>query len=107
MEYSSVLVTFPDRECAEKIAGCVLDRKLAACVNMFEIKSMYRWDESIQKEKETAALFKIKSVDFKEISEFIKSIHPYEVPCIVKYNISEGYLPYLNWIKESTDRNQQ
>lgn len=104
MSFSSVLVTFPDKNCAKSIAEKVIENKLAACVNMFPIDSIYRWDSNIQHECEIGGIFKIRSEDFKEFSEYVQSLHPYEVPCIVSCEISNGTDDYLNWIKESTTR---
>lgn len=104
MSFSSVLVTFPDKDCAKTIAKKVIEKKLAACANMFSIDSVYRWEGNIQHECEIGCIFKIRSEDFMELSEYVKSIHPYEVPCIVSYEISNGTDGYLNWIKESTNR---
>lgn len=104
MRFSSVLVTFPDKNYARDIAEKVVEKKLAACANMFPIESIYRWDGSIQNEYEVGAVFKIRSEDFKEFSEYVQSLHPYEVPCIVSYEISNGTGDYLKWIRDSTTR---
>ena len=104
MSFSSVLVTFPDKNCAKSIAEKVIENKLAACVNMFPIESIYRWDSNIQHECEIGGIFKIRSEDFKEFSEYVQSLHPYEIPCIVSCEISNGTDDYLNWIKQTTTR---
>lgn len=104
MRFSSVLVTFPDKDCAKRIAEEVIEKKLAACVNMFPVESIYRWEGSIQHDCEVSGIFKIRSEDFEEFSERVRSLHPYEVPCIVSYQINNGTDDYLNWIRESTIR---
>ena len=104
MSYSSVLVTFPDLQTAKKIATAAVDQRLAACANLLPVESIYRWQDEVVDEQETAALFKIRSADFPLFRQFISEHHPYEVPCIVRYEIAEGNVDYLNWIKETTQR---
>lgn len=104
MNFSSALVTFPDKEWAKSIAEEIVKKKLAACANLFSVESIYRWKGNINNENEIGAVFKIRSEDFEEFSECVRSLHPYEVPCIVSYEISNGTDDYLDWIRESTIR---
>ncbi len=92
---------------AEKIATALIERKLAACVNFLPSKSIYRWKGKIERNEEVILFMKIWSADFDLVAKEIVSMHPYEVPCIVKYDIADGYRPYLDWIKESTDRSPE
>ncbi|NYT16377.1 MAG: divalent-cation tolerance protein CutA, partial [Methanomassiliicoccales archaeon] len=94
----------PDRDTSEEISRQVLNRRLAACANMFQIQSIYRWEGQVQEENEFAILFKIRDEDFEEMKREVLRLHPYEVPCIVRYQIAEGHAPYLEWISESTTR---
>ncbi len=105
--FASVLVTVPDAGSAEKIAAALIERKLAACVNFFPSKSIYRWKGEIERSEEVVLILKIRSSDFELVTNEIISMHPYEVPCIVKYDISDGYRQYLDWIRESTDRSPE
>jgi periplasmic divalent cation tolerance protein len=65
---------------------------------------MYSWKGNFEKEEEYIVLLKIRSADFLMVAKAIARNHPYEVPCIVKYDIAAGFQPYLDWIMESTDR---
>jgi periplasmic divalent cation tolerance protein len=105
--YSTVLFTAPDSESSSKISKKLLKLKLVACANIFPIDSMYWWKGEIVEEKEYAVLLKARTQDFDEIRRAILEDHPYEIPCIVRYDIIEGHAPYLKWIKESTYRSQK
>jgi periplasmic divalent cation tolerance protein len=101
---ASVLVTSPDLKSAEKICSALIEKRLAACANYFPTKSMYRWKGKIESSEEFIIILKIRSDDFKTVSGEISRLHPYDLPCIVKYEIADGLLPYLDWIRESTSR---
>ena len=103
-EVSSVLVTYPDERTARAISRSLVERHLAACSNIFAVGSIYRWKGEIEEASEFASLLKIRSEDFPAVAEAIRQLHPYEVPCIVRYNIAEGSGDYLRWIVESTAR---
>jgi len=95
------VVTANEKE-AEKIAKTLVEEKLAACVNMFPIRSIYRWNDKVQKDEEVAMLIKTKSELVDKIIERVKELHSYEVPCIVSLSIEKGYIEFLRWIDEST-----
>jgi len=100
--YSTVLITTPDERSAKSIAQTVLERRLAACANYFPIKSLYWWKEHIEEADEFILLLKIRTEDFEDLKKLVLKMHPYEIPCIVRYDIIEGHDKYLNWIREST-----
>jgi periplasmic divalent cation tolerance protein len=102
--YASVLMTAPNKQSAKEIAMDLFQRRLIACANFFPCDSLFRWHGSIESAEEILVLMKIRSNDFPELIEAVKRLHPYEVPCIVKYEIASGYLPFLDWIKETTER---
>ncbi len=102
--YSSVLITYPDKLVAKMISRELIDMRLAACVNLFPIESAFRWEGGVMEESEVAAVYKIRTVDFTDLRSLVLRRHPYRVPCIVRYDIAEGYLPYMEWIRESTAR---
>jgi len=105
--FASVLVTAPNLETAERIASSLIEKKLAACANFFPTRSIYRWKGDIERAEEFVIILKIWSDDFEMVANEITRMHPYEIPCIVKYDISDGYQPYLSWIRESTGRSQE
>ncbi len=84
---------------ALEISNILLSRKLAACVNIFPVKSSYRWKGKIYTE-ESEHLLEIKTIEskWKELIEAISDIHPYELPVITKRDINRLNWKALDWI---------
>ena len=97
-----VITTAPGREVAEKLAEGILSRKLAACVQMMAIRSFYRWEGELQKEEEVALHIKTTEARYSELEAWIKSVHPYDVPEIIKVPITGGLPGYLDWVDSTT-----
>ena len=102
--YSTVLVTVDSKENAKRIARHLLERGLAACANLFQVDSLFHWEGGVAEEREWGMLLKTRSEDFREVESAVMEVHPYQVPCIVRYGIAEGHQPYLDWVGESTRR---
>lgn len=92
-----VYITAGDMKNASEIARELVSRRLAACVNMFPISSIYRWNEQITEQNEIAMLVKTDSSHLKEIMEVVKSLHTYDLPAIEFWEI-EGEQEYLDWV---------
>ena len=103
-EYSLIITTAADRESAKKIARMLVEKQLAACVQMLPIESIYFWQEKICEENETALFIKSKTALFDEIKEAIKENHSYEVPEIIQMPVTDGLPEYLKWIDDCTRR---
>lgn len=88
---------------AEHIGDCLVEEKLAACVNYFPIKSVYRWKGDIKREGEVAMIIKSRKDLVEKIIKRVKELHSYEVPEIVAINIEKGSTNFLRWIDESTE----
>ncbi|MCL2602129.1 MAG: divalent-cation tolerance protein CutA [Treponema sp.] len=101
-EYSLVIATAGDKAVARKIAGLLVERKLAACVQMFPIESIYSWQGEICEEGETMLCIKSRTALFGEIKAAIRENHPYEVPEIIQVPITDGLPEYLQWIADCT-----
>ena len=102
--FSTVFVTVPNEEVAASIGDDLVEKRLAACANFFPCRSIYRWKGRIERGDEWILLLKIRSSDFHLVTESILSLHPDEMPCIVMKEIDDGYQPYMDWLKESTER---
>lgn len=96
-----VYTTTSDIDEAKKIASHLVDRRLAACANIHPISSVYRWNEKIEEGEEFALSVKTISDNFDAVSKTIKSMHSYELPAIISWEI-KGDKDYLDWITEST-----
>ncbi|HJT54685.1 MAG TPA: divalent-cation tolerance protein CutA [Candidatus Angelobacter sp.] len=98
-----VLTTAGSPEEAEKIARALVDRSLAACVNIVpQIQSIYRWKDKIEQETEWLLIIKTKTNLFESVADAIKELHSYELPECVMLELSSGSERYLNWIRENT-----
>ncbi|WP_254564532.1 divalent-cation tolerance protein CutA [Oscillatoria sp. HE19RPO] len=103
-EYGIVWVTAPSRTEASAIAEALVKSRLAACVSLTPIHSIYTWRETINKEEEWQLTIKTDLRQFARLESTVKSLHSYEVPEIIATPIIAGSTPYLNWISESVVR---
>jgi periplasmic divalent cation tolerance protein len=103
-EYSVIVTTCANRESAKAVATALLEKRLAACVQMFPIESMYVWKGETCNDSEIALLIKSHTALFNDITAAIKGIHTYEVPEIIQIPITNGLPDYLKWIDDSLFR---
>jgi periplasmic divalent cation tolerance protein len=102
--YILCLVTIDDLKRASEIAGILVEKRLAACVNIIpEIQSIYRWKGEICNDTERLMIIKTQKHLFDRLEAVIKETHPYEIPEIISFDIQQGYSKYLRWIDDSTD----
>ena len=97
-EYIVVLTTCPDEASAVRIAGELLESRLAACVSRQPVRSTYRWQGSIKDEPEVLLLIKTLGSRFADLEMRLKSLHPYNVPEIIALPIVAGSAAYLSWL---------
>lgn len=98
-----VYVTAGDLEEAERIGEAVVDARLAACANVLEgMRSIFRWQGSVQKGREAILILKTREDLFDELKQRIVELHSYELPCIVAMPIAAGHEPFLDWIASET-----
>ena len=93
-----VLVTAP-REEAEKIARRVLERRVAACVNLAPVKSMYWWEGKIEEGEESLLVIKTTTDRLNDLVKEVRAAHPYQVPEIIALPVVGGHKPYLEWVE--------
>jgi len=98
-----VLTNLPDRSAALKLAQALVERRLAACVNVLgECTSVYRWKGEIENAREVPVLIKTRAPLYAELETAIVELHPYEVPEIVAMPVVRGLAEYLEWVSEGT-----
>ena len=101
MAFLLFYVTHPNEETARRIAGEVVQKRLAACANIFPISSVYWWDGAIQQENEWVSILKTR-IDLEQALEAcIRDLHPYEVPCILRHEVRAN-ADYEQWIAAAT-----
>ncbi|MBI5347140.1 MAG: divalent-cation tolerance protein CutA [Candidatus Aenigmarchaeota archaeon] len=87
---------------AEKISKMLVKERLVACVNMFPIKSCFRWKGKIEKAEEIAIIAKTSDKKASAAICRVKELHSYEVPCVVAVDVKAGNKDFLKWIEEET-----
>jgi periplasmic divalent cation tolerance protein len=97
-----VLTTAGSREEAEKIAHALVERRLAACVNIVgPIQSVYRWQGKVESAPEHLLLVKTMAVQFDAVAKAIGELHSYDLPECIQLPIEGGSAEYLEWIEQS------
>jgi periplasmic divalent cation tolerance protein len=87
---------------ARHIARAVIERRLAACVNIVpQVESTYRWKGEIETSNESLLVIKTTAGVFEKLCAALKELHSYEVPECVALTVTDGSEAYLNWIGES------
>lgn len=98
-----VLTNLPDRAAAERLAGSLVEKHLAACVNILApCHSVYRWKGALQRDEEHPMLIKTTAERYTELEAAIRAGHPYELPEIIAVPIEHGLPAYLDWVVAET-----
>lgn len=96
-----VYCSCPDQPTAETIAGALVERRLAACVNISgETTSLYRWEGRLERSTERLLLIKSSTRVYAALERAILSLHPYELPEIIAVPVEQGLQGYLQWIEQ-------
>src|SRR5215467_8067103 len=99
-----VLTTAGSAEEALKLADALVDRRLAACVNIVpQIESVYRWQGKVERAGEWLLIIKTQATAFEGVRATIEALHSYEMPECIMLNVSEGDQEYLDWIAGNVD----
>jgi len=97
-----VLTTAGSKDEARKIGRALVERLLAACVNIVpQIGSIYRWEGKVEEAEEWLLIVKTTRAAFDRVREAILELHSYEVAECISVAIDEGSVGYLNWIGQS------
>lgn len=97
-----ILITAGNMDEASKIAHALVERKLAACVNLIDpIRSVYRWEGKVAEDSEVLLVVKSSRELFDEVRRAVEELHSYHVPELICLPIIDGSPNYLNWLTES------
>jgi periplasmic divalent cation tolerance protein len=96
-----VLTTAGTRDEADKIARALVERRLAACVNMVAIESVYRWKGKVENAQEWLLLVKTTAGALDDVEAAIRELHSYALPECVALSIEGGSEEYLDWIADN------
>lgn len=98
-----VYSTFPSAQVAEEVARELIERRLAACVNILPgMTSIYRWDGAINRDSEVVAIIKTRSLRAAKVMEEIAARHPYDNPALLVVDVVDGSADYLAWLMDET-----
>ena len=97
-----VTTTVANRDEARRIARILLEERLAACIQLFDVESHYVWKRETMRESEVMLQIKTRAALFDQVIARLKALHPYEMPEIVAQSFAAGFAPYLTWIQDST-----
>jgi periplasmic divalent cation tolerance protein len=97
-----VVTTVGSRADAESLARALVEAGLAACAQITEITSLYRWQGRVQQEPEFRLLFKTVPARYAEVEAAILARHPYTLPAIHAIATTEAHAPYSEWVDEKS-----
>ena len=98
-----VLTNLPERAAAERLADMLIEKRLAACVNILApCRSVYRWKGAVQHDEEHPMLIKTTAERYPAMEKALREGHPYELPEIIAVPISQGLPDYLAWVAAET-----
>ena len=97
-----VLVTCGNRKEAGKLAKSLVEKRLAACVNLLPgISSWYWWENKVTEDHEILLVIKSSRTKYAELEKEVLRLHSYAVPEVIALQIVDGSGNYLGWIEES------
>ena len=108
MDTLLVLSNLPDREIALEVANRLIERRVAACVNVLApCTSVYRWQGKLEAASEIPILIKTTAARYPALEQALRELHPYELPEIVAVPIRGGLPGYLAWVAAETEPHLQ
>ena len=95
-----VYVTVKDEDDGLSIAHKVVEKRLAACANLYpQVKSVFNYQNQIQSQDEAVLILKTTVEAYDELEKFIIEIHSYDDPCVLRLPIECGSAEFMSWIK--------
>ena len=103
MDVLLCLTTCPDPDSAERLAEALVAEHLAACANLIPgLRSIYRWQDAIQRDAEVLLLIKTTRTRYPALQARLPQLHPYELPELVAVEAADGLPAYLRWVADAT-----
>jgi periplasmic divalent cation tolerance protein len=101
-DHRIVLTTAGSNDEARTIAHALVERQLAACVNIVSpVHSVYRWQGKVESAEEWLLIVKTTAQEFPKVRDAIRELHSYDLPECIMLNIEDGSPEYLRWITDS------
>jgi periplasmic divalent cation tolerance protein len=103
MTYCLVYITAGTAEEARRIGAALVEERLAACANVIDgMRAIYRWEGGVQNDEEAVLIVKTRADLLDALTERVKALHSYEIPCVVGLPIVGGNADFLDWIGAET-----
>lgn len=99
-DWAVVFTTTESETQAEAIAQALVEAKLAACVSIFPLKSIYTWQGKVARATEWQLTIKTRMAQFDQLAAKVQSLHSYEVPELIALPIEKGAASYLSWMND-------
>lgn len=100
---ATVYITAPP-DAADDVAAFLIEERLAACVNVVDCRSTYRWDGDLYESEPEAILFaKTTGERYPELKRRLAEEHPNDVPCIERFDEGDVFGPFANWVEAEVD----
>ena len=97
-----VFTTFANEADAARVARALVEERLVACANLVPgVRSIYRWKQGVQDEREVVVLMKTRKQDWTALLSRLHDLHPYETPECVAVRIAAGAPKYMAWLDEA------
>lgn len=98
-----VFCTFPDAATARKTGTVIIEKQLAACMNLIPaVESIYRWQGKVEASSEVLAIFKTSAAAYLDFERELATLHPYEVPEILAIEPTGVSENYASWVMENS-----
>ena len=102
-DFLVVYTTVTNTEDAQMLARGAVERRLAACVQIEAIQSVYRWKGEVQSESEQRILFKTTKALYQQLESMIAEQHPNELPAIFATPVVAASTAYVAWVREAVE----
>jgi periplasmic divalent cation tolerance protein len=93
-----VLTTIDNADAAARLARTLVELRLAACVNLVDTASVYRWQGKVESAEEILLVIKTSTERISELKDRLPQLHPYDVPELIVLPVTDGAASYLAWV---------
>ena len=98
-----IMTTAGSREEARRLARGLVEGRLAACVQMVPVESVYEWDGEVREDAEILLLAKTRRDRYADVEAHLRAHHSYDIPEIVAVPVEAGLAAYLGWVDRQTE----
>jgi periplasmic divalent cation tolerance protein len=103
-QFAILVTTIDSDDKARELAKAALEARLAACVQIYPIRSHYVWNGELREDAEFLVQMKIRGEDYAPLAALVRRLHSYETPEILRLDVTEGDPAYLDWLMHATKR---